>query len=366
MEPMEQTYSISDVKETVGGLSAGQLMIRTFYKEEVLLRESEFLYGLAATVINKGLNEGILEPLSMEISAIKRVVARQISSQVATGLKANVKACAVSLNFAIDQYSQYWLTHAGWKSNISSGLNRAKKILDSQLELATTEFQVAAQTYEERVQQIDAEFAAKMKKLSSDFVFKNTFDLFANLLAIFEDLSIPENEAEAALEAIQLAGKVAEQAQTIKDDFENNVSGLEASTAAAHKERADELKKARTEFNTASSKFNQTSLSIASGKASLESLKRLEKFRLQFSDIPAALNHLVQGYKEVVAKLGEIAKIKKSADFVTALKDYVATLSLGREQQEFDVIKSHFMTVRTAPTLPSLVKPTVSFAGQTF
>lgn len=57
MESTEPTYTIDDLKVTATGLSSAMLMLRTFYKDETLLQQAEFLYGLAGTVINQGLNE---------------------------------------------------------------------------------------------------------------------------------------------------------------------------------------------------------------------------------------------------------------------------------------------------------------------
>lgn len=57
MESTDPTYTIDDLKVTATGLSSAMLMLRTFYKDETLLQQAEFLYGLAGTVINQGLNE---------------------------------------------------------------------------------------------------------------------------------------------------------------------------------------------------------------------------------------------------------------------------------------------------------------------
>jgi len=51
-------------------------------------------------------------------------------------------------------------------------------------------------------------------------------DLGKNVIDIFKNFSPPTNEAEAALEAVKLAGEAMGQAKKIKEDFDNNVDKL--------------------------------------------------------------------------------------------------------------------------------------------
>ncbi|CDW87240.1 UNKNOWN [Stylonychia lemnae] len=118
--------------------------------------------------------------------------------------------------------------------------------------------------------------------------------------------------------------KRAEEAQTIKDGFENNFSNLEASTSAAHKDRADQLKKANVEFNVV-----RKSKIIMHCFLSLKGLKisndNTQMFRYPSITLPMATSKLCQIQLD--------SKNLKSADFVTALKEYVSTLSLSKEQK---------------------------------
>src|SRR4051812_1995626 len=101
MEQEAKTYTISDLNHSVREFSEVLLMLRTFYKDDVLVSDCELLYGLLSTSVNKGLNDAIVQAVVMFVDANKRLLSRVTDpTTVAKGVRGNIKISVAGTRFA--------------------------------------------------------------------------------------------------------------------------------------------------------------------------------------------------------------------------------------------------------------------------